>query len=300
MFSRLYRSGRNGITPRVACVAGRAVDAPRLWFEVGPRAASAIIPRTTFLAAEESQRAGARTAPPYSDRTFANRSRELTTRADARLVTADACTSRLMMEASDGLYVALGDSTGVGVGASDGRGYVARLHERLRAERTGYRLLNLCTSGATSAHVVTVQLARMRSVRATVVTLFVGTNDLLHGVSPEHFGANIATVARSCEEHAIPLLLCTLPELSHAPAARFFLDTAGMRKQLLATRTLAYNARILACARQHGHAVHDLFDIALHDRAHYFSRDGFHPSSEGYAQLAQELWPAFQQVALRA
>lgn len=205
-----------------------------------------------------------------------------------------------MAERGDGLYVALGDSTGVGVGASDGRGYVARLHERLCAQRTGYRLLNLCESGATSLRVATVQLPRARAARATLATLFVGTNDLLHGTSPEQFGAHIETVAEACKQQGIPLLLCTLPDLSHAPAARFFLDTAGMRKQLLATRTLAYNARILACARQHGHAVHDLFDIALHDRAHYFSRDGFHPSSEGYAELAQELWPAFAELALRA
>lgn len=35
------------------------------------------------------------------------------------------------------VYIALGDSTGVGVGARDGKGYVARLFERFERERPG-------------------------------------------------------------------------------------------------------------------------------------------------------------------
>jgi len=45
------------------------------------------------------------------------------------------------------LYVALGDSTGVGVGAPQGGGYPERLARLLPA----LRLQNLCQGGATSA-----------------------------------------------------------------------------------------------------------------------------------------------------
>ncbi len=44
------------------------------------------------------------------------------------------------------VYAALGDSTGAGVGASDGRGYVARLFVRIEHERPRSRLINLCVS----------------------------------------------------------------------------------------------------------------------------------------------------------
>ena len=53
-------------------------------------------------------------------------------------------------------YVALGDSTGVGVGARNG-GYVARLFQRIERVRPASRLTNLCVSGATTADVLRVR-----------------------------------------------------------------------------------------------------------------------------------------------
>ncbi len=44
------------------------------------------------------------------------------------------------------VYVALGDSTGSGVGATGG-GYVARLFQRILEPRPGSKLTNLCISG---------------------------------------------------------------------------------------------------------------------------------------------------------
>src|SRR5687768_2353819 len=54
-------------------------------------------------------------------------------------------------------YVALGDSTGSGVGATQG-GYVARLFKRIVTHRPGSRLTNLCFSGATTSDVLREQL----------------------------------------------------------------------------------------------------------------------------------------------
>src|SRR5690242_17677506 len=54
-------------------------------------------------------------------------------------------------------YVALGDSSAVGVGAREG-GYPARLARRLRAEGADVDLMNLGVSGATSADVLRGQL----------------------------------------------------------------------------------------------------------------------------------------------
>src|SRR5688572_4202337 len=55
------------------------------------------------------------------------------------------------------IYLALGDSTGSGVGAREG-GYVARLFRRLETSKPGSTLTNLCVSGATSEDVLTGQL----------------------------------------------------------------------------------------------------------------------------------------------
>src|SRR4051812_17377096 len=45
------------------------------------------------------------------------------------------------------IYAALGDSTGVGVGAKEG-GYVARLFTRIKSVRPDSTLTNVCVSGA--------------------------------------------------------------------------------------------------------------------------------------------------------
>ena len=59
------------------------------------------------------------------------------------------------------VYVALGDSTGAGVGAREG-GYVVRLFKHIEERRPGSKLSNLCVSGATTADVLRAQLERGR------------------------------------------------------------------------------------------------------------------------------------------
>ena len=68
------------------------------------------------------------------------------------------------------VYVALGDSTGAGVGAVEG-GYVARLFRRILQYRPGSQLVNVCVSGATSADVVREQLDAGAQKNPQLVTL---------------------------------------------------------------------------------------------------------------------------------
>lgn len=45
------------------------------------------------------------------------------------------------------VYAAVGDSTGIGLGARDGGGYVDRLYARIEQERPGSTLINLSAAG---------------------------------------------------------------------------------------------------------------------------------------------------------
>src|SRR5207253_1140514 len=76
------------------------------------------------------------------------------------------------------IYAALGDSTGVGVGARDGSGYVARLFTRITRVRPGSKLTNVCVSGATTADVLRTQIEPALSARPTLITLGIGINDV--------------------------------------------------------------------------------------------------------------------------
>ena len=80
------------------------------------------------------------------------------------------------------VYVALGDSTGAGVGAREG-GYVARLFTRIEERRPGSKLSNLCVSGATTADVVSAQLEQCVALNPDFVTVGIGINDIGHGLT---------------------------------------------------------------------------------------------------------------------
>lgn len=81
------------------------------------------------------------------------------------------------------LLVAIGDSTAIGIGASSpDRSYVALLHARL-AQGTGepWRVINLALSGARVRDALDRQLPALTRLEPDVVTVCVGTNDLVWG-----------------------------------------------------------------------------------------------------------------------
>ena len=191
-------------------------------------------------------------------------------------------------EAQPLVYVALGDSTGVGVGAREG-GYVARLFERIKRERSDASLKNLCVSGATTDDLLRSQLAPALSAQPTLVTVGIGINDIGHGNTPEKFSRNYEEIIKRLKTKTrARIVVSNLPDVSLAPAI-----PAYWRAEAHA-RVLEFNRRIEEIARQNGLLVVDAYS-ATHDLipAHpeFFSSDGFHPSDIGYEYWAKTMWP---------
>src|SRR5689334_18213051 len=90
------------------------------------------------------------------------------------------------MKAGPIVYVALGDSTGYGVGATNG-GYVARLFNRILEHRPSSELANLCVSGATTDDLLRVQLQPSIQKSPDLVTVGIGINDIGHGLTMDQF-----------------------------------------------------------------------------------------------------------------
>jgi len=196
-------------------------------------------------------------------------------------------------------YVALGDSSAVGVGARQG-GYVEHLFQRLRRTRAGVGLLNVAVSGATSATVLSGQLSRATRARPHVVTLAVGINDLWRGVEPHQFESNLDQIARGIVSTGAPLVLANLPEMSLAPVARMV--THFLPMELLVGRIRQFNEAVARVVDRHGLLGVDLHTPSRHELAHssdYFSSDGFHPSDVGYTRMAEHFWPVLLQAAER-
>jgi acyl-CoA thioesterase I len=188
------------------------------------------------------------------------------------------------------VYVALGDSTGVGVGARKGGGYPARLLERIERVRPGSRLVNLCVSGATTGDLLRAQVGRVREARPTLVTVGIGINDVSRQVSPEQFARNYEEiVARLREQTDAPVVLSNLPDISHAPAVPVSFRAEARRRIEL------FNQHIGEVAARHGLPVVDTYaksSAVIPTHPEFFSPDGFHPSEEGYEFWAFEMWPA--------
>ncbi len=192
------------------------------------------------------------------------------------------------------VYVALGDSTGVGVGARKGGGYVARLFERLERARPGSRLVNLCVSGATTADVLRSQLPRVAAAKPTLVTLGIGINDVTHGVSAEQFARNYdEIVAGLRRQPGARVVVTNIPDISHAPAVPVYFREEARRRIAL------FNRRIAETAGRQGVLLLDMYAKSrdlIPKHPEFFSPDGFHPSEEGYEFWAFEMWPTVKQA----
>jgi len=186
------------------------------------------------------------------------------------------------------VYVALGDSTGAGMGAREG-GYVARLFKRIVERRPGSQLSNLCVSGATTADLVRGQLEQGVSKNPDFVTVGIGINDIGHGLTPDEFSNNYEQILSTLKEktHA-QIVVTNLPDISSAPRI------PGVMKSEYQRLIMQFCGRLEEIAKRHGVTVFDVYTITKQELpAHpeYFSSDGFHPSDEGYELWATQMWP---------
>lgn len=185
-------------------------------------------------------------------------------------------------------YVALGDSTGVGVGARNG-GYVARLFKRLVAIRPESRLTNLCVNGATTDDVLRGQLDRGIAANPNLVTLGIGINDIGHGVSVDEFARNYEEIiGRLRKETPARIVVTNIPDISSAPRIPEF---ARLQYQ---QAIVTFNERLESIASRYEATVFDVHSTTrnqLPSHPEFFSDDGFHPSDGGYELWANEMWP---------
>jgi acyl-CoA thioesterase-1 len=193
-------------------------------------------------------------------------------------------------------YVALGDSSAVGVGASRGGGYPERLASRLRQQGLSVGLTNLGMSGAVVRDVFTAQIKRAVATQPTLVTLGVGTNDVWRGTAVDEFQDDLDRIARRLKPTGASLVIVNVPDMALAPVARM------VPSHLYEGRIEPFNEAIFAVARAHGLYVVDLYSASrelIPQRHDFFCWDGFHPSDVGYEQWAELMLPTVKPLVAR-
>lgn len=186
------------------------------------------------------------------------------------------------------LYVALGDSTAQGVGASSPDcGYVGILAADLH-RRTGQpvRVVNLSASGATVADVLANQLPRLHQLRADLVTVAVGGNDV-RSYSRDSFATQVS------------LLAAALPAGTFIADVPWFMHGGWERRAEQAAAVIGRNARARGLVLVPLHRT--LEGRGWQAMATDFAPDWFHPNNRGYRVWADAFWtaiePTYQQGA---
>src|ERR1051325_11333710 len=178
-------------------------------------------------------------------------------------------------KASPLVYVAVGDSTGIGLGARDGGGYIDRLFARIEQKRSGSTLINLCAAQATTADVINKHIALLGGTRATLITICVGVNDLLRGCEEKQFAENYNALVTKLRQSSRLVVVANIPDITSAPAMK------GVTGESLRLRLERFNKDIEEVARRHGVPMVDLYQLSgetIRSRPEFFSSDGPHPS----------------------
>jgi acyl-CoA thioesterase-1 len=212
--------------------------------------------------------------------------------ADTRSPTA----SRVLTPAATGSlsYVALGDSTVEGVGASALRlNYVSRLHERLRGVFPAAQMVNLGVGGATADDVRRHQLPQAVRLRPDLVTLSVGPNDITGRRPLADYRRDVEEILRTLAGQTTAVVVVNLiPDLGVTPRFR-----GKDVEERVRQRVLAFNEALGHAARAHGAEIVDLYGPSQREvprRPELIAADSYHPSDEGYARWAELMWAGIE------
>jgi lysophospholipase L1-like esterase len=191
-------------------------------------------------------------------------------------------------------FLVLGDSLAFGTGATSPEHTLgARLTRTLEQAGETVELHVVAVPGATSLDLA-AQVRRAATVEADVALLVVGANDLTKRVPSAQAAAALGAAVRELRARGTEVLVVPTPDLSSVawvpPAFRSVV--AGICDQQRARQTLAAEAAGAVVAP----VAPELTRRFATDPS-LFSGDRFHPSSAGYALVADALAPHLAELA---
>ncbi|MFC0430174.1 SGNH/GDSL hydrolase family protein [Kutzneria buriramensis] len=178
-------------------------------------------------------------------------------------------------------FVAVGDSFTEGLEdiGPDGlvyRGWADRLAELLAAGRPEFRYANLAVRSRKMLAIRTEQVPVAAAMKADLVTLCAGTNDIIRpGSDPDE-------VARVFDEAVAELAAAGSHVVIFTGMDTKGTPVLGRLRGKIAT----YNGHLRASADRHGATVIDLWPLEMLRDSRAWAADRLHPSPEGHRRLA--------------
>ena len=194
-------------------------------------------------------------------------------------------------------FAVLGDSIAYGQGAARRADTVgARLIADLSASGIDADLRIFAVPGARSQALQT-QAPSAAAWKPGLALIIIGANDLTHFVPPQQAAAHLGQAVRTLRSAGAEVVVAPAPDLSVVPwvppQTRMLVRAASLALQQAQTQVATdAGARIADLGSSSASAFAG--DVSL------FSADRFHPSSAGYAVIAQALAPTVRAAAASA
>jgi lysophospholipase L1-like esterase len=152
---------------------------------------------------------------------------------------------------------------------------------------------NLGVNGYTSADLIRDEMSVVAGLRPDFVTLLIGVNDVVQGVAPTTYAANVAAILGDLLKllPADRIVTVAIPDYTVTPAGSDYGDPRQQHDAIVAA-----NATMSRLAADRGVAYIDIFDLSLRgadDRA-LVADDGLHPSGGQYAQWVERILPVVE------
>jgi acyl-CoA thioesterase-1 len=199
-------------------------------------------------------------------------------------------------------FVALGDSYTIGTSVGSAERWPDQLVKVLREEAAGRGATaplelvgNPAVNGYTTRDVIRDELPQLESLKPEIVSLLIGTNDVIQGVGPSEYVRNLATIldAVIAEVGEGRVFGVTTPDYTVTPAGADYGDPTAR------ARTIGdYNTLFAATLARRGIAVVDIHDISLRaaaDRS-LVAADGLHPSGRQYGMWVERIAPVVSRI----
>ncbi len=186
------------------------------------------------------------------------------------------------------VYVAIGDSTVEGIGAShSSKSFPSLVFKKIKQDKKEAVFYNLGKGGAKVRDVVESQLAKTVELNPDLVTISVGGNDLHRRTKLKHFEKDFLHLIKTLKEKTdAEIIVSNIPDVSLLPSLSIFV------RYLSKFMTKRLNRAINKHANQFKCILIDLYEGSKANSKKYtdlISGDGFHPSDRGYSLWANAI-----------
>lgn len=185
-------------------------------------------------------------------------------------------------------YVALGDSYTIGTSVAEEERWPNQLAARVPELEL---VANLAVDGFTSTDLIADELPRLDGLRAELVTLLIGVNDVVRGVADSQYERNVTLILDELLARLPPdrIVGVATPDYTVTPMGAAYGDPVQQSDGILRVNAILREA----CAARDVRFVPEVFEIsqAARDEPELTASDGLHPSGAQYARWVDAIVP---------